>query len=67
MGDFSQGGVHKTDRLRWAIFQRGEYTKPTSLMGDFSKGQQSIRDCSRLSDLFVNRALGVGKNHERRS
>ena len=54
MGDFSKGGVHKTDGCWWVIFQRGEYTKPMScdgwffkggstqnrwvLMGDFSKG-----------------------------
>ena len=54
MGDFSKGGVHKTDGLWWVIFQRGEYTKPMgfdgwffkggstqnrwALMGDFSKG-----------------------------
>ena len=25
MGDFSKGGVHKTDGFRWVIFQRGEY------------------------------------------
>ena len=28
MGDFSKGGVHKTDGLWWVIFQRGEYIKP---------------------------------------
>ena len=28
MGDFSKGGVHKTDEFWWVIFQRGEYTKP---------------------------------------
>ena len=54
MGDFSKGGVHKTDWLWWVIFQRGQYTKPMGfdgwffkggstqnrwiLMGDFSKG-----------------------------
>ena len=54
MGDFSKGGVHKTDSFWWVIFQRGEYTKPMGfdgwffkggstqnrwvLMGDFSKG-----------------------------
>ena len=27
MGDFSKGGVHKTDGLWWVILQRGEYTK----------------------------------------
>ena len=30
MGDFSQGGVHKTDGFWWVIFQRGEYMKPMS-------------------------------------
>ena len=29
MGDFSKGGVHKTDGFWWMIFQRGECTKPT--------------------------------------
>ena len=54
MGDFSKGGVHKTDGFWWVIFQRGEYTKPMGCdgwlfkggvhktdglwMGDFSKG-----------------------------
>ena len=54
VGEFSKGGVHKTDGLWWVIFQRGEYTKPMGfdgwvlkggstqnrwgLMGDFSKG-----------------------------
>ena len=54
MGDFSKGGVHKTDGFWWVIFQRGEYIKPMDfdgwffkggstqnrwiLMGDFSKG-----------------------------
>ena len=28
MGDFSKGGVHKTDGFGWVIFQRGEYMKP---------------------------------------
>ena len=27
-GDFSKGGVHKTDGFWWVSFQRGEYTKP---------------------------------------
>ena len=39
MGDFSQGGVHKTDGFRWVIFQRGgEYTKPMGFDGWFFKG-----------------------------
>ena len=33
MGDFSKGGVHKTDGLWWVIFQRGEYTKPMGFDG----------------------------------
>ena len=33
MGDFSKGGVHKTDGSWWVIFQRGEYTKPMGLDG----------------------------------
>ena len=28
VGDFSKGGIHKTDEFWWVIFQRGEYTKP---------------------------------------
>ena len=38
MGDFSKGGVHKTDGFWWVIFQRGEYTKPMGSDGWFSKG-----------------------------
>ena len=38
MGDFSKGGVHKTDGLWWVSFQRGEYTKPTGFDGWFFKG-----------------------------
>ena len=38
MGDFSKGGVHKTDGLWWVIFQRGEYTKPMGCDGWFFKG-----------------------------
>ena len=38
MGDFSKGGVHKTDWLWWVIFQRGEYTKPIGCDGWFFKG-----------------------------
>ena len=33
MGDFSKGGVHKTDGFRWMIFQRGEYIKPMAFDG----------------------------------
>ena len=33
MGDFSKGGVHKTDGFWWGIFQRGEYTKPMAFDG----------------------------------
>ena len=38
MGDFSKGGVHKTNEFWWVIFQRGEYTKPMSFDGRFFKG-----------------------------
>ena len=38
MGDFSKGGVHKTDGFWWVIFQRGEYTKPMAVDGWFFKG-----------------------------
>ena len=38
MGDFSKGGVHKTDGLWWVIFQRGEYTKPMGFDEWFFKG-----------------------------
>ena len=38
MGDFSKGGVHKTDGFWWVIFQRGEYTKPMGCDGWFFKG-----------------------------
>ena len=38
MGDFSKGGVHKTDGLWWVIFQRGEYMKPMDFDGWFFKG-----------------------------
>ena len=38
MSDFSKGGVHKTDGVWWAIFQRGEYTKPMGFDGWLSKG-----------------------------
>ena len=30
---FSKGGVHKTDGFWWVIFQRGEYTKPMGFDG----------------------------------
>ena len=33
MGDFSKGGVHKTDGFWRVIFQRGEYTKPMGFDG----------------------------------
>ena len=33
MGDFSQGGVHKTDGVRWVIFQRGSTQNRRVLMG----------------------------------
>ena len=33
MGDFSKGGVHKTNGSWWVIFQRGEYTKPMGCDG----------------------------------
>ena len=39
MGDFSKGGVHKTDGLWWVIFKGGGSTQNRwGLMGDFSKG-----------------------------
>ena len=38
MGDFSKGGVHKTDGMWWVIFQRGEYIKPMAFDGSFFKG-----------------------------
>ena len=38
MGDFSKGGVHKTDGFWWMIFQRGEYMKPIAFDGWFFKG-----------------------------
>ena len=38
MGDFSKGGVHKTNGFWWVIFQRGEYTKPMAFDGWFFKG-----------------------------
>ena len=33
LGDFSEGGVHKTDGLCWMISQRGEYIKPMAFDG----------------------------------
>ena len=38
MGDFSKGGVHKTDGVWWVTFQRGEYTKPMGFDGWLFKG-----------------------------
>ena len=38
MGDFPEGGVHKTDGFWWVIFQRGEYTKPMGFDGWVFKG-----------------------------
>ena len=37
VGDFSKGGVHKTNEFWWVIFQRGEYTKPMNFGGWFFK------------------------------
>ena len=72
MGDFSKGGVHKTDEFRWGIFQRGEYTKPMAfdgwffkggstqnrwgLMGDFSKGGSTQ---NRWALEFKKKNLGI--------
>ena len=44
MGDFSKGGVHKTDGLWWVIFQRGEYTKPMAFDGWLFKGGSTQTD-----------------------
>ena len=39
MGDFSKGGVHKTDGLWWMIFKGGSTQNRWALMDDFQRGE----------------------------
>ena len=38
MGEFSKGGVHKTDGFCWVIFKGGSTQNRWVVMGDFLKG-----------------------------
>ena len=75
MGDFSKGGVHKTNELWGVIFQRGEYTKPMVFDGVWNVFFVAFKRSGRLFwqiryaknsefwifELFLNQFFDVSK------
>ena len=64
MGDFSKGGVHKTDELWWVSFQRGEYMKPMAFDGWFFKGGSTQNRWALMGDIFKG---GGGESTQNRN